>query len=144
MLGVIFAIIAGTAMSLQGVFNTRLSEKIGLFESNVFVQITAFAVSLIIMFIFGKGNFSAIMSVDNKLYLTGGLIGAAITVTVMLAIKNLNPTVAISIILIAQLAVAAAIDIFGLFGSKQVDFHYTKLIGIALMTAGVIVFKLKG
>ena len=38
MLGVIFAIIAGTAMSLQGVFNTRLSEKIGLFESNVFVQ----------------------------------------------------------------------------------------------------------
>jgi len=35
MVGVIFSILAGMAMSVQGVFNTRLSEKIGLFESNL-------------------------------------------------------------------------------------------------------------
>lgn len=144
MSGVIFAIIAGAAMSLQGVFNTRLSEKAGLFESNVFVQLTALIVSLIVMFIFGKGSLSSIFSVDNKLYLTGGIIGALITITVMLSIKNLNPTIAISIILISQLAVAALIDGFGLFQSEQVQFHITKLIGIALMIAGVVLFKLKG
>lgn len=143
MLGAIFSIIAGAAMSIQGVFNTRLSEKIGLYESNTFVQLTAFVVSLIVMLIFGKGNFFSFTQV-NPLYLTGGLIGVVITVTVMLAIGNLSPTVAISIILISQLIVAALIDIFGLFETKQVAFHFSKIIGIALMIAGVVVFKLKG
>ena len=32
--GFLFAVIAGAAMSVQGVMNTRLSEKIGLYESN--------------------------------------------------------------------------------------------------------------
>ena len=143
MLGAIFSIIAGAAMSIQGVFNTRLSEKIGLYEANTFVQLTAFVVSLIVMLIFGKGNFFSFTQV-NPLYLTGGLIGVVITVTVMLAIGNLSPTVAISIILISQLIVAALIDIFGLFETKQVTFHFSKIIGIALMIAGVVVFKLKG
>ena len=142
MQGIIFAIVAGAAMSIQGVFNTRLSEKIGLYESNTLVQLTAFIASLIVMLIFGKGNFNEISGV-NKLYLTGGLIGVIITITVMLAIGNLSPTVAISIILISQLICAALIDMFGLFESKQVSFHITKLIGIALMIGGVIVFKLK-
>ena len=67
MLGTVFAIIAGAAMSIQGVFNTRLSEKTGLFESNVIVQGTAFLAALIIMWIFGKGSIRAAGEV-NKLY----------------------------------------------------------------------------
>ena len=34
MLGFLMAALAGAAMSVQGVMNTRLSEKIGLLESN--------------------------------------------------------------------------------------------------------------
>ena len=56
MLGLIMSIIAGAAMSIQGVWNTRLSEKIGLFESNVMVQGTAFLLGLLVMFFFGKGS----------------------------------------------------------------------------------------
>lgn len=140
MLGFIFAALAGAAMSVQGVFNTRLSEKIGLLESNTIVQGSAFVLALIAMLIFGKGDILKAGEV-NKLYLLGGIIGFVITLTVMLAIKNLSPTVAISVILIAQLLVAAIIDAFGLFGSKKVPFDLTKYIGIGLMIAGVIVFK---
>ena len=68
MSGIIFAIIAGSAMSIQGVMNTRLSEKIGLYESNVIVQGTAFILALIALWIMGKGNFRALGEV-NKLYL---------------------------------------------------------------------------
>ena len=142
MLGFIFAALAGAAMSIQGVFNTRLSEKIGLFESNTIVQGSAFILAIIAMLIFGKGDITKVSEV-NKLYLLGGIIGFVITLTVMLAIKNLSPTVAISVILIAQLLVAAIIDAFGLFGSKKVPFDLTKYIGIGLMIAGVIVFKYK-
>ena len=41
MIGVVTAIVAGAAMSLQGVFNARLSEKAGLFTSGAFVQLVA-------------------------------------------------------------------------------------------------------
>ena len=142
MTGIIFSIIAGAAMSIQGVFNTRLSEKIGLYESNTFVQGTAFVLSLIVLLFMGNGNFKAIADV-NKLYLLGGAIGIVITITVMLGIKDLSPTASISIILISQLVVAAIIDRFGLFGTQQADFHWTKYVGLAMMIGGVILFKIK-
>lgn len=140
MSGIIFAIIAGSAMSIQGVMNTRLSEKIGLYESNVIVQGTAFILALIALWIMGKGNFRALGEV-NKLYLLGGVFGILITVTVMLAIGKLSPTVAISIILISQLAVAALIDAFGIMGSEKVAFGWNKYVGLALMIGGVLLFK---
>lgn len=142
MTGIIMSIIAGAAMSVQGVFNTRLSEKIGTFETNVFVQGTAFLIGLIVMFFFKKGNFGEIMNV-NKLYWLGGILGIVITITVMLSIKDLKPTYAISIILISQLLVAALIDAFGLFDSEKLAFGWEKYVGLGLMIAGVIVFKLK-
>ena len=103
MAGIIFSIIAGASMSIQGVMNTRLSDKIGIYESNAFVQGTAFLLSLIAVWIMGKGSFKGIADV-NKFYLLGGVLGIIITVTVMLGIGKLSPTVAISIILISQLS----------------------------------------
>ena len=142
MLGTLFSIIAGAAMSFQGVINTRLGEKIGLYESNMFVQGTAFVLSLIAMFVLGKGNLRALGEV-NKIYWLGGVLGLIITITVMLGIKDLSPTISISIILISQLLVAALIDAFGLLGTEKVAFDWTKYAGIGLMIAGVVVFKLK-
>lgn len=131
MIGFLFSIIAGAAMSIQGVFNTRLSEKIGLYESNVFVQGTAFLLSIVAVLIMGKGGFKEIVNVE-KYYLLGGVLGLVITITVMLSIKGLSPTVAISTILISQLLVAALIDAFGLFGSERGGcLGWTKYIGIA-------------
>jgi len=143
MLGIIMSVVAGAAMSFQGVINTRLSEKIGLYESNVFAQGTALILGLIAMFIVGKGDFSEIAHV-NKIYLIGGVLGTVITVTVMMAIGNLSPAVATSIILISQLLVAAVIEAFGWLGSEQIHFAWTKWAGLALMIVGVITFKYKG
>ena len=142
MLGILFAIIAGGAMSIQGVMNTRLSEKIGLYESNMIVQGTAFILSLLAVWIFGKGSFKEIAGV-NKWYLLGGVLGIVITVTVMQAIGKLSPTVAISIILISQLFVAAVIDAFGIMESKKIAFGWNKYVGLALMIGGMLLFKWK-
>ena len=141
MIGVIMSIIAGSIMSIQGVFNTRLSEKTGLFESNVIVQGTAFLAALIIMLVFGKGNLKAALEV-NRLYLLGGLLGTLITVTVMLGMKNLTPATAVSIILVSQLLTAGLIDFFGLFGTEKIIFGIRKLIGIIAMIFGMLLFKL--
>ena len=141
MLGIIAAIVAGAAMSFQGVMNTRLSNTIGMYESNVFVQGTAFVLGIVAMLVLGKGDILQIMAVDNKVYLLGGVLGLVITITVMMAIQNMSPTYAISTILISQLLVAAVIDAFGWLGSEKVPFTWNKYAGVALMIAGVVLFK---
>lgn len=140
MLGILFAILAGAVMSVQSVFNTRLSEKTGLLESNVVVQGTAFAISLLAALFFGKGNFSAITQV-NRLYLLGGVLGVIITITVMLAVGSLSPTVAVSVILVSQLAAAAIIDLLGLFGTEKKTFCWNQAVGLTLLVAGILLFR---
>lgn len=139
-MGIIFSIVAGMAMSIQGVMNTRLGEGIGNMEANAFVQGTAFALALIVLLFWRQGSFSALGGV-NRLYWLGGVLGLVITLTVMLGIKSLGTTVAISIILISQLLVAAIIDAFGLMDSEKVAFEWTKYAGLALMTGGVLLFR---
>jgi bacterial/archaeal transporter family-2 protein len=142
MVGMICSILAGIFMSLQGVFNTRVSQKIGSWETNTLVQGSGLMLTLAILFFAGNGSFKKIKEV-NSLYLVGGLIGVFIIFTVMKGIQALGPTYSIAIILIAQLLSAACIDIFGLFDTTPVVFHFSKMLGIFLMIAGIVLFKLK-
>ncbi|MEG0371934.1 MAG: DMT family transporter [Clostridium sp.] len=142
MIGIIFSIAAGALMSFQGVFNTRLNDKIGIWEANVFVHGTALILSLIILFFAASGDFKKLLEVD-KIYLTGGIIGVLITFTVIKGISALGPTCAISTILVAQLLTAAVIDRFSLFGVQPIEFGWTKFLGIGVMIIGIILFKLK-
>ena len=140
MIGFLFSILAGAAMSFQGVINTRLQENAGLWEANAFVQGTAFLLSLAAMWLFGSGSIRSIAAVP-RWQLLGGVLGLVITVTVMLSIKGLSPTTAISVILLSQLAAAACIDAFGWLGQPKEPFAIRQWIGLALMTGGVLLLK---
>ena len=142
MLGIICVIISGIAMSIQGVFNTRLGEKIGLWETTSLVQGIALVCSLIILFLFGDGSFSNLKT-TNKFYLLGGVLGVVITYTVIKSVGSMGPTLGIGIILVAQLLSAAIIDAFGLFGSEKIKFSLNNFIGIAIMIIGIVIFKWK-
>ena len=142
MLGFLCALIAGAAMSIQGVMNTRLGEKVGVLETNALVQGVGFLLALVLVFFFGKGNIRLIGQSPWYTWL-GGVIAPIITVTVMLSIKGLSPTVAISAILLAQLTVAALIAAFGWLGAEKVPFTWHKYVGVGLMAAGVLLMKWK-
>lgn len=142
MIIIFFAIISGISMSIQGVLNTQLSSKIGLFETNVFVQGTALVLTLILSFFFRNGDYRELREV-NKLYLLGGVLGVIVIFTVMKSIGSMGATSAIAIILIAQLVSAALIDAFGLFNTKQVSFGLKEIFGVLIMISGIIVFKWK-
>ena len=142
MIGMICSILAGILMGLQGVFNTRVSQKIGSWETNTLVQGSGLLLTVAILLFTGSGGFKKIKEV-NSLYLIGGFIGVFIIYTVMQGINLLGPTYSIAIILIAQLLTAACIDIFGLFDTTPVVFHLSKILGIFLMIAGIVLFKFK-
>lgn len=141
MSGIASCIIAGMAMSIQGVMNTRLGENIGTFHANALVQITAAVLSVIALFFARDGSFAQ-LGQTHKLYWFGGVLGLVITLTVMFGVKKLSPTVAISVILISQLLVAALIDAFGFMDSEKIAFTWSKYLGLALMIGGVLIFRL--
>lgn len=142
MLGVIFSIAAGIFMSLQGVFNTRLGEKIGLWETNFIVQATGLLFTTIALLLVGNVSFKNARTA-HKIYYLGGFIGVFIIYSVMKGISSLGPTCSIAVILVAQLAAAALINAFGLFGSETIKFGITKIIGILIMITGIMIFKWK-
>ena len=142
MTGFLYAWIAGAAMSVQGVMNTRMGDKAGVLETNAYVQLTGFVLALIIALIFGKGDIRQMPQAPWYAWL-GGVLAPVITVTVMLSVGALSPTVAISTILLSQLAVAALIDALGIMGAEQIAFTWKKLLGLGLMAGGVILLKIK-
>ncbi|NYB75473.1 MULTISPECIES: DMT family transporter [Sedimentibacter] len=141
MIGILLALLAGLLMSVQGVFNTRVMDSSNMWATNSWVHLTAFAASIIIWFFTGRENLLSVFNVSNKLYLIGGVIGAFITFTVIKSISDLGPAYATMLILLAQLVVSCSIETFGLFGTEKICFEWSKLIGVALMIAGIIVFK---
>lgn len=143
MKGIIFSIAAGLFISLQGVFNTRLGEKIGFWETNTFVHGSGLAFTLIMLFFYRNGSFAKLGEV-NRLYMLGGALGVLIIFSVMSAISALGATYCIAILLVTQLIAATVIDSLGLFGSPVIKFDITKLIGLVIMIAGIIIYKLKG
>ncbi|WP_297426007.1 DMT family transporter [Clostridium sp.] len=140
MFGILCAIISGIAMSIQGVFNTRLGEKIGVWETTLLVQIIALIVSLIVFFFFADGSYENLKGV-NRAYLLGGILGVVITFTVIKSVSSMGPTLGIGIILISQLISAALIDYLGLFESQKIKFSLNHFLGIAIMIIGIVIFK---
>ena len=60
MTGFFIALISGALMSIQGVFNTQVTKTAGVWVSNGWVQITAFAVCLALWFFTGRDSIAAI------------------------------------------------------------------------------------
>ena len=94
MTGFLYAVIAGAAMSIQGVMNTRMGDKAGVLETNAYVQLTGFVLALIIALFFGKGDIRQMPQAPWYAWL-GGVLAPVISVTVMLSVGALSPTVAI-------------------------------------------------
>jgi transporter family-2 protein len=141
MIGFFVAIISGALMSIQGVFNTKVTENSSLWAANTFVQFTAFIVCLAAWLATDRTSLRQVMSVEPKYTLLGGVIGAFITLTVIKSMEALGPAKAVMLIVIAQLIVAYLIELLGLFGTDKQPFSWRKIIGMGIAIAGVVMFK---
>lgn len=140
--GFILAMISGTLMSVQGVFNAEVTKQTSVWVSAAFVQFTALIVCLAAWFFTGReGSFGGIISVNPKYMLLGGAMGAFITFTVIQSMNQLGPAKATIFIVTLQLVVSYVIELFGLFGVDKVDFEWKKLLGLAAIVTGIIVFR---
>ena len=143
MIGFLIALLSGALMSVQGVFNTKVTETTGMWVSNALVQLTAFLVCILGWFIAGRDDILSIGKVEPRYLLLGGVIGAGITLTVIKSMDALGPAKAALLIVIAQLFVAYLIELFGLFGVDKEPFSWRKIGGLVLALIGISIFQWK-
>ena len=141
MVGFFIALVSGALMSVQGVFNTKVTDASSMWAANAFVQLTAFLVCLAAWFFTDRTSFKDVIAVEPKYFLLGGVMGAFITLTVIKSMDSLGPAKAVMLIVIAQLVIAYLIELFGLFGVEKQPFDWRKLIGALVAVAGFVVFK---
>lgn len=142
--GIITALISGTLMSVQGVFNSEVTRQTSIWVSASFVQAVAFLVCIIAWFVTGReSSFSGIMEVRPVYMLSGGIMGAFITYTVIQSMNMLGPAKAVIFIVTMQIVVAYLVELFGLFGVEKTDFQLRKVFALILIIVGIILFKNK-
>ena len=128
-------------MSIQGVFNTEVTKQTSLWVSTGFVQLTAFFVCVIAWLCTGRENVMLLVNVRPWYLLTGGILGAFITITVVQSMGKLGPAQSVMIIVTSQVAIAYLIELFGLFGSEKIAFSWRKLLGLAIAICGILLFR---
>ena len=106
MWGIVIALVSGALMSIQGVFNTEVTKQTSIWVSSGWVQLTAFLTCLVMWLCTGREQINGLGQVHPWYMLTGGLLGALITYTVIKSVGSLGPARSALLIVIAQILVA--------------------------------------
>lgn len=130
-------------MSIQGVFNTQVTKSSSIWTASAFVQLTALVVCVGAWLFTDRSNPLQVLQVQPKYMLLGGAIGAFITYTVIRSMDMLGPARAVMLIVVSQLIIAYAIELFGLFQVEKQPWEWRKGIGMLVAIAGIIIFKWK-
>ena len=141
MWGILIALLSGALMSIQGVFNTEVTRQSSIWVSAGWVQLTAFVTCLVMWLLTGRPEVQGIWQVRPWFMLSGGVIGALITWTVIRSVESLGPARSALLIVVAQIAVAYGIEVFGLFGVEKSGWEWKKAIGALTAVIGIIIFQ---
>lgn len=142
MIGFLIAVASGILMSLQGVFNTEATKQSSTWSAAAFVHLSAFVVCMLAWLMTERSDLMAVLRVRPLYLLTGGIIGAFITYTVIVSMNKMGPAKAVMFIVTAQIISAYLIEVLGLFGVDKQPLTLRKIIGVAVAVIGIAVFKM--
>lgn len=141
MWGMVIALLSGALMSIQGVLNAGVTKQTSIWLSSGWVQFSALLVCIIFWMVTGRSEISELWQVQPKYMLLGGVLGAFITYTVIRSVAELGPARSALLIVVCQIVVSYAIEVFGLFGVERVAFEWRKLLGALVAIVGIIIFR---
>lgn len=141
MKGALFSLLGGLCITLQGIFNARMSDTIGGWHTTSMVHLVAFAISLSIYMKVRDGRGKSFGRVPF-IYLTGGTFGVIVVFSELTAIHQIGPAAAIAVLLVAQIGTAFIIESRGWFGEERIPITPRQAAGLTMMVAGVILFQL--
>ena len=140
---ILFAIAAGAGVAAQAVINGRLRFILG---APVWAATAQFVVGLVLLILFGVLTRQAVPAVADVgrapwWMWTGGLFGALFILMAVVTTPTLGAALMLASSLVGQLGAALVIDHYGLFGGTVIPVTPTRVIGVLLLCAGVILIR---
>ncbi len=130
---------AGVAGAVQAAVMGRFGERIGVFEAFAFAAIVTALVATALLLATRRTVTGLADAFREPAWLwIGGFMGALIVLTITVASPRIGTTATIGIIVAGNLAMAAVIDRFGLFGLEQIPLSWPRIVGIALLAVGAL------
>jgi bacterial/archaeal transporter family-2 protein len=136
-LATVLAVAAGLAGSVQVALMSRLGERIGVVEALAFSTALTAAIAFVILLL-ARGSVAGFERAVHQPWwmLLGGVMGLIIVFTVTYAGPRIGVAATVGILIAGQLAMGAAIDRWGLFGSERIALHWPRVLGIGLLAIG--------
>jgi len=140
---IVLAIAAGMMMPTQAAINNKLA---GVVESPILSAFISFAVGTAALFLYilasgvPLGNLSLAKNAPLVAW-TGGLLGAFFVAATVTVVSKLDVALTFSLIIAGQMLVTLVIDHFGLFGVEVKEINLPRLLGVSLITVGVILIR---
>ncbi|AZJ20494.1 MULTISPECIES: DMT family transporter [Bacillus] len=141
MKGVVFAILAGVFITLQGTFNAKLSSHIGIWSTSIITHLIGFIIATTI-FLLKKEEKIADLKDVKKIYLVAGALGGLIICAETVAIHAMGVTLTAGTLMVAQLLTATLIEMKGLFQIKKIQMERYHIVGTIVMIIGIVVFNM--
>ncbi|MED2792591.1 DMT family transporter [Bacillus wiedmannii] len=141
MKGVVFAILAGVFITLQGTFNAKLSSHIGIWSTSIITHLIGFIIATTV-FLLKKEEKIADLKDVKKIYLVAGALGGLIICAETVAIHAMGVTLTAGTLMVAQLLTATLIEMKGLFQIKKIQMERYHIVGTIVMIIGIVVFNM--
>lgn len=134
---VVIGLLGGIAVGVQAPLSSILTQRLGALESIFIVHIGGAVVSLIPLVIFyGGGKLGDWRSVPWYA-LCAGALGLIVIFSMGHMIPRIGVASALIILLTGQLIIGTVLDHFGLLGAAQRPLDGTRILGLAVVLAGV-------
>ncbi len=140
---ILLALAAGVMMPTQAATNNKMALAV---DSPVLSAFISFFVGTVALFIYllisgvPLGNLANAKEAPAIAWL-GGLLGAFFVTAAVMLVPRLGVAMTFSLIIAGQMLVTLLIDHFGLLGVPVREVSLTRIGGILLITAGVIVIR---
>ena len=137
-LAVVLTACVGGLIALQAPINSTLGKSVGSFQA-AFVSFAIGTVLLAAIAAVAKGGMGQVAEARSLswYYLAGGVLGAAYVTTVLVTVRDLGAGGVTAATIAGQLTASVVIDQLGILGLPKDPVNAGKVIGIALLAAGV-------
>lgn len=138
--GIILALSGGVFVCLQNIFNANVKQHVSVWTTTALVLFLGFIGSFVVgLAVNGMGLFRF---EAEPWFWFSGVLGVGVVVCVTQGVQTLGPSHAISIVMVSQIFFGLMWDTAGWFGLEQVPFTWQSLLGVLLISAGILLFQL--
>jgi transporter family-2 protein len=138
-LAVLLGVAAGCLVGMQAPINARLGKTVGSIQAATFSFLVG-TVALVAIATFVNGGLGQLTNAGRAPWwaLVGGLLGAVYVTVALVAVRTLGASGLTAVVITGQLAISVVIDRFGLFGIARQHVDVSRVVGLVLLVAGVV------